>query len=149
MRDSYIFKPRMRVLVDLLLGMNVIFLFAAMFQIVSAKGILFIALTANVLAVLIWFFWVRPTFTITISKGNISGPSKILSRISFSMRKIDHHKILLRTAKQKIVGYRKIWCLEGQYIRLFHRLLGKLAVFEIMEIVEKYPFRESVVKKDI
>ena len=143
MKTSYTFIPRTKILFDWVLHFVVFLILLSVFNLMPA-AVLF---TGGVFVALCfvwgWFFWVRPVFMVTIVNGTITGPSPQFTRQSFPLRKLDHSKILLRTRKQKIVGFRDLYSIDGIKIRLCHCFLGKLAVYEIMEIVEKYPFRQS------
>jgi hypothetical protein len=130
-------------MVDLLLCLGVIFLFVSMLGVIAISAVLVVGTFAGMVLILFWILWVRPVYKIEIIEGKVYGPSPAFRRVSFPLRKIDHRKILHRTRKQKIIGYRDIYSMNGSRIRLCHRFLGKPAVCDIMEIVEKYPFRES------
>jgi hypothetical protein len=130
-------------MIDLLLCLAVIFLFISMLGVLSLFVIIVLGAFAGSSWVILWFLGIRPFYKIEIVDGKVFGPSPAGRRVSFPLRKIDHRKILLRTRKQKILGYRDIFSIDGSRIRLCHRFLGKPAVCDIMEIVEKYPFRES------
>jgi hypothetical protein len=130
-------------MVDLILCLAVVLLFASMFSFFPVERILLFGGIASVLFSVFWFAWIRPVYKVVISDGKITGPSPSGRRISFPLRKMDHRKILLRTRKQKLIGYRDLYSLDGMKIRLVHRFLGKAALCDILEIVEKYPFRET------
>ncbi len=142
-KDVYIFWPRTRVLTDLLLFWAVLLLLIATFKMVPLHWLLAVGIGWAVIFSSIWFLWIRPVFKIVIKEGTIFGPSRTFKRVSFPLRKLDHRKLLRRTPKQKWIGYRDLYALDGSRIRMWHKLLGKLAGYEIMEIIEKYPFRES------
>jgi hypothetical protein len=143
MKESYVFWPRTRILFDILLYFAGALVLLSAFRLVSWPMLAWSGGIAALIFTAFWFLWIKPVFKVIIAEGKISGPSPALKRRSFPLRKLDHRKILLRTRAQKLFGYRDLHGLDGSTIRLCHRLLGKLAVYEIMEIVEKYPFRES------
>jgi hypothetical protein len=143
MKESYVFWPRTRILFDILLFFAVALVLVSAFHWVPWPVLAWGGGITALIFAAFWLLWIKPVFKVVIAEGKISGPSPALRRRSFPLRKLDHRKILLRTRAQKLFGYRDLHSLDGPTIRLCHRLLGKLAVYEIMEIVEKYPFRES------
>jgi hypothetical protein len=143
MSECYVFWPRTRVLADLILFWFVAILIAVIAEWLPLGVLLIVGGGWAFLFSMLWFLWIRPVFKIVVREGKIFGPSMSFKRVAFPLRRLDHGRLLRRTPKQKWIGYRILWSLDGERILMWHKLLGKLAGYEIMEIIEKYPFRES------
>lgn len=140
MTEKYVFWPRNRCLFDVLMCWAVLFLILSLFKVLPPEVIYLACGIPAAIALLLWVFWIRPTFRIVIADGKVYGPSLFLQRIAIPLNKIDFRKLLYRKKKQKYIRYRNLYSVDGQRILVWHALLGKLAAYEIMEIVEKNPY---------
>ncbi|MBN1688789.1 MAG: hypothetical protein JW893_06780 [Candidatus Omnitrophica bacterium] len=144
MADTVIFKPRRRVLYDVLFGVNILFLLLYSASILSVLVLIVTVAVINIGLILSWFFVIQNVFKIKISQNVITGPSKSLFPTSFLLRKVDHLRLHERSNFERALGLYNIWSVEGTRILLIRRLIGRSPTSKILSIIEKYPFRESL-----
>ena len=139
----HVFKPSFRFIFDWLLLMNP-FLFALVATKVGViAGLLAAGVGINIFLILTWILIIQPLLSVEIMDGAITGPSKVFVRKSFLLRKIDVRRSLEYHRKKEFWGYRDLWSVDGEYIRLYRRFLGKSAHYQIIKLIKANPFRES------
>ena len=138
-----VFKPTLRFLFDVLLLFN-----SLLFALLAAKAIqagvlLSIGAGVNLFFILIWILLVRPLLQIEMKDGMISGPSDIFTRKTLPLRKVDVRRSLEYSRRSEFLGYRDLWSVDGEHIRLYRRFLGKAKHYQIVKLIREHPFRES------
>ena len=141
--ERSVFYPSLRFLFDWLLILNS-FLFALMASRVAHEDVLVaIGVGADVFFVLAWFFVLSPLLKIVIEDNAVTGPFKLFNRQSILLRKVDLRRSLEYRRKADILGYRDLWSVDGERIRLYRRFLGKTRQYQIIKLIKEHPFHET------
>jgi len=138
-----IFYPSLRFLFDWLLILNS-FLFALLASRVFHENLLIsIGVGMDVFFIAVWFILLRPMLKIVIENNAVTGPFKFFTRKSILLRKVDLRRSLEYHRKAEILGYRDIWSVDGDRIRLYRRFLGKTRQYQIVKMIKEHPFHET------
>ncbi len=141
--SRHVFKPSLRFLFDWLLLLNS-FLFALMAtKVVENNSLLAVGTGINLFLILTWVLIIQPLMQVEIKAGGITGPSDLFIRKSFLLRKVDVRRTLEYNRKKEFWGYRDLWSVDGEHIRLYRRFLGKSAHYQIIKLIKEPPFHES------
>ena len=141
--ENAVFYPSLRFLFDWLLISNS-FLFALLASRVFPEDLMIsIGVGVDIFFVLMWFFILRPLLKIVISDNTVMGPFKLFTRKSILLRKVDLRRSLEYHRKAEILGYRDLWSVDGERIRLYRRFLGKTRQYQIIKVIKEHPFHET------
>jgi hypothetical protein len=143
MPEAIIYKPRGRVLVDVLLIFNALLILIYPLRLVSAFLMICFALLVNVATISFWFLIASRFFKIKIDESVIYGPSGFFSKTTIRLRMVDHIRIRERSKLEKWLGIYNIWSFDGNRVMIFRKLLGRSPTNKILTTVENYPLRES------
>ena len=142
------YTPSFRLLIDLLLGINVVFFMVYAGKLLPGSVALTLGVVFNAAFLFFWFVILRSRLTISIVKSKISGPSVFFNRQEILLRRVDLRRTLEYHRKDMMLGYRDLWSIDGEKIRLYRRVLGKEQMKSLMKVVKEYPFRERPNIKD-
>ncbi|OGW72513.1 MAG: hypothetical protein A2Y02_00450 [Omnitrophica bacterium GWA2_52_12] len=138
-----LFRPRTRVLIDLLLISNSLLFAVLAMQIVPDRLLFSFAAGWNFFLIGIFYGIIRPLLYVEIRDGAVVGPSLLFKRDSILIRKIDVRRSLEFHHKSDFWGYRDLWSVDGRRVRLYRRFLGKRNQYKIIMAIKDHPFRES------
>ncbi len=138
-----LFRPRTRVLIDLLLISDSLLFAILATQIVEERLLFSLAAGWNCFLIGIFYVIVRPLLYVEIRDGAVVGPALLFKRDSILIRKIDVRRSLEFHHKSDFWGYRDLWSVDGRRIRLYRRFLGKRNQYKIITTIKDHPFRES------
>ncbi len=146
--ERHVYKPSLRFLFDCLLVLNS-FLFAlAASRALPPDFLLSAGAGFNLFLMLSWFLVVRPLFEIVIENNAITGPFKVFKRQSILLRKVDLRRSLEYHRRAEFLGYRDLWSVDGERIRLYRRFLGKTRQYNIIKVIKEHPFHETAASQN-
>jgi len=138
-----VFYPTLRFLFDWLLILNS-FIFALMASHVFPDDLLIsIAVGMDIFFIASWFILLRPLLKIVIENNAVTGPFKLFTRKSILLRKVDLRRTLEYHRRAEFLGYRDLWSVDGERIRLYRRFLGKSRQYQIIKLIKDHPFHET------
>ena len=138
-----VFYPTLRFLFDWLLILNS-FLFALMASRFFHEDLLIsIGVAMDIFFLLSWFFFLRPLLKIVIENNAVTGPFKLFTQKSILLRKVDLRRSLEHHRRAEFLGYRDLWSVDGERIRLYRRFLGKTQQYQIIKLIKEHPFHET------
>lgn len=141
--ERSVFYPSLRFIFDWLLLLNS-FLFALLASRVFNEAVLLSAgVGLNVFFILTWIVLLRPMLKIVIENNAITGPFKLFNRQSILLRKVDLRRSLEYHRNAEFLGYRDLWSVDGEKIRLYRWFLGKTRQYQIIKAIKGHPFHET------
>jgi len=141
--EHVVFYPSLRFLFDWLLILNS-FLFALLAsRAFNEQKLIALGFGMDVFFILSWFILLRPLLKIVIENNAVTGPFKLFTRKSILLRKVDLRRSLEYHRKAEVLGYRDLWSVDGERIRLYRRFLGKTRQYQIIKVIKEHPFHET------
>lgn len=139
--------PTPRFLFDWLLILNSLLLALLASHVFDQDLLVAVGIGTNVFFILTWFMLLRPLLKIVVENNALTGPFKIFTRNSILLRKVDLRRSLEYHRKAEFLGYRDIWSVDGERIRLYRRFLGKTRQYRIIKLIKDHPFHESAMPR--
>ena len=147
MSTRQVFRPRIRLLIDILLYMNVGLLFLLGLHLLPIKLGVAVQVALNIVLIAGWFTIVRYYFSIEFSNSKIYGPDWGLRRTSLPLVQVNHDRFEHRTWISRWLC-RRIWSLDGKTkVCLWRPFLGKNQMRAILDVIYQFPLREAAGRK--
>ena len=140
---SRIIQPPFRRALDIILVTVMGLLFLHVLLDVPLRLILLIMLCLIGLEILLWIFWIKKIFSISITDDMITGPGPNLCKVSFPRSHLDAEKTENLRPVTKPKGYLDLWPQEGKRIRLFRKILSRGQIFIICKLLLGDAFKAS------
>jgi len=140
-----VFRPLKGFIWNLLLLLNGGLLVFYVLDFLILEVTVILMFLTNAILIPTWFLWVRKFFTVEIRSGKVYGPAPGWARTSVLMREVDFDKTEERGRATAWLGYHDVWSLRGNRVRLYSWVLSHRQTHKIIDVLEKYPFRESAV----
>lgn len=141
--ERLIIYPSWRFLFDWLLIVNSLLLALLASHVFRDDLLIAVGVGFDIFFVLSWFVLLRPMLKIVIENNTLTGPFKLLTRKSILLRKVDLRRTLEFHRKAEFLGYRDLWSVDGERIRLYRRFLGKSRQYQIIKLIKAHPFHET------
>ncbi len=137
--NKKIFKPVAYLFIDAILIVDILILAAHGVTGISVPILLTASILIDIPIFLIWLV-IAHFLKVEIADNIIKGPSVFWAKQSIPLRKIDHTRI---TSDKRSRMVKDLWSVEGTRVRLYRLFLGRPQICEIMNILQKHPFRET------
>ncbi|MDP3920640.1 MAG: hypothetical protein Q8R76_07535 [Candidatus Omnitrophota bacterium] len=147
MSSRHIFRPRLRLLIDILLYMNVAVLFVLGLRLLPIRIGVAVQVVLNILVIAAWFTVISYYFSVEFSQSKIYGPDWGPRRASLSLTQVNHDRFEHRTWFSRWVC-RRVWALDGKTkVCLWRPFLGKNQMRAILDVIYQFPLREAAGRK--